>query len=129
MASLADGYREETRQGGVMRTKFGIPEEELARIRARDKRCVYCRKEMTSVYSGNHRYYATIEHLNFDGPFHWEDGLQAEDIVLCCGRCNSSRGVKELSQWFASTYCIERNINAKTVAEPVKEYIRRNYER
>jgi hypothetical protein len=68
MASLADAYREETRHGGVMRTKFGIPEEELARIRARDKRCVYCRKEMTSVYSGNNRDYATIEHLNLMAP-------------------------------------------------------------
>jgi hypothetical protein len=113
----------------VRRSKFGIPEHELARIRARDKRCVYCRKEMTSVYSGKHRDYATIEHLNFDGPFYWEDGLQAEDVVICCGSCNSSRGVKTLSHWFASPYCIQRNISAETVAQPVKEYLRRNYER
>ena len=111
-----------------MRGKFGIPEDELARIRARDSRCVYCRKEMTSVYAGNHADYGTIEHLNFDGPFVWEDGLQAQDIVICCGRCNSSRGAKKLSHWFSSPYCTERNINAETVADPVKEYLRRNDE-
>lgn len=71
----------------------------------------------------NRRDWATIEHLNFAGPFYWKDGLQAEEIVICCGSCNSSRGVKKLPDWFSSPYCIERNITAATVAAPVKKYL------
>jgi len=29
-----------------MANQFGIPEEELAKIRARDRNCVYCHKRM-----------------------------------------------------------------------------------
>ncbi|MBI2147204.1 hypothetical protein HYU19_01875 [Candidatus Woesearchaeota archaeon] len=51
-----------------MVNKFGIPHDELLKIRARDKKCVYCQKEMiypfTSEKQGD---CATIEHLNFDG--------------------------------------------------------------
>jgi len=73
----------------------------------------------------NRRDSSTIEHLNFDGPFHWSDGLQADDIVICCGSCNSSHGLKKLAEWFKTQYCIEKNINAETVAEPVKSYLGR----
>ncbi len=73
---------------------------------------------------------ATIEHLNFDGPFYWdEEGFNAEDIVICCGSCNSSRGAKRLAAWFQTRYCIEQNINVDTVAAPVKSYLRRQQEK
>lgn len=66
-----------------MANKFGIPEEELIKIRARDKNCVYCHKKMIySFISERQGDCATIEHLNFDGPFY---GLQIDDIVICCG--------------------------------------------
>ena len=68
---------------------------------------------------------ATIEHLNFDGPFYWNDGLQIEDIVICCGSCNSSRGIMKLHDWFKTKYCVEKNINEDTVSKPVKEYLNR----
>lgn len=68
---------------------------------------------------------ATIEHLNFDGPFYWGKGLQAEDIVICCGSCNSSRGVKTLTDWFKTSYCIEKNVNSSSVAAPVRSYFER----
>jgi len=67
--------------------------------------------------------WATIEHLNRLGPFYWEDGLQAQHIVICCHSCNSSRGAKKLAIWFGSSYCIERNITARTVAHPVRVYL------
>ena len=109
-----------------MANKFGIPENELLKIRARDKRCVYCHKEMIYLFiSDKQRDCATIEHLNFDGPFYWKEGLQIEDVVICCGSCNSSRGVKRLSDWFSTKYCIAKNINESTVADPVKEYLNR----
>jgi len=110
----------------MARNKFGIPEAVLLRIRSRDKKCVYCRKPMLYPYVANTRNdCATIEHLNFNGSFYWGEGLQPEDIVLCCGSCNSSRGVKTLPEWFRTPYCIEKNINSQTVAAPVRNYLKR----
>jgi hypothetical protein len=85
-----------------MANKFGIPETVLAEIAARDRQCVYCQKVMLYPYKGDVPHdSATIEHLNFDGPFYWGRGLRAADIVMCCGSCNSSRGRKTLPEWFA----------------------------
>jgi hypothetical protein len=113
-----------------MANKFGIPDDELLKIRARDKRCVYCHKEMVYPYiHSRHGDCATIEHLNFDGPFYWEDGLQIEDIAICCGSCNSRRGVMKLSDWFRTEYCMDKDINENTVADPVKNYLKRKKER
>jgi hypothetical protein len=110
-----------------MTNKFGIPEIELKKIRSRDKKCVYCNKEMIFPFDVNKRQdSATIEHLNFHGPFYWKEDLDIKDVVICCGSCNSSRGIKKLRDWFKSKYCIERNINKNTVAKPVKEYLIRN---
>jgi hypothetical protein len=110
----------------MAKNKFRIPENVLSEIRARDKACVYCRKTMIYPYlSKSSADCATIEHLNFDGPFYWSDGLQAHDIVICCGTCNSSRGAKKLTDWFKTQYCIDRNISADTVAAPVRSYLQR----
>ncbi len=58
-----------------MANKFGIPEKELLKIRARDKKCVYCHKKMFFPYNSCvGKDCATIEHLNFDGPFYLKDG-------------------------------------------------------
>ncbi|MFH1376262.1 MAG: hypothetical protein ABIH25_01370 [Candidatus Woesearchaeota archaeon] len=110
-----------------MSNNFGIPDQELLKIRARDKKCVYCHKTMIDPYTrDNQKDSATIEHLKFDGPFYWKDGMKIQDITICCGSCNSSRGIKKLSDWFRTKYCITKNINEKTVAAPVKEYLKRN---
>jgi hypothetical protein len=108
---------------------FGISRQDEEELRARDKVCVYCRKEMKSsgeikATAGSRADEATIEHLNFDGPFYIRDGLRKEDVVICCRGCNSSRGTLKLSDWFKSAYCVRRNINENIVAEPVKEYLR-----
>jgi hypothetical protein len=70
--------------------------------------------------------WATIEHLNERPPFYWKQGLKEEGLAICCWSCNSSRGSKRLRDWFLTTYCVERTtpINEKTVAEPVKLYLR-----
>jgi len=112
-----------------MSNKFGIPEKELLKIRVRDKKCVYCHKKLIYPFVKDRQgECATIEHLNFDGPFYWKDGLKIRDIVICCGSCNSSRGVKKLPDWFKTKYCVLRNINENTVADPVKEYLNRDKE-
>jgi len=108
-----------------MSNKFGIPEEELKKIRERDKKCVYCNKKMIKPKIGYRRIdWATIEHFREKGPFYWPE-LKKEDIAICCSQCNSSRGRKELSEWFKSQYCLDRvnKINEKTVADPVKRYL------
>lgn len=111
----------------MAKNKFNIPTEILDGIRERDKNCAYCRKTMVYPYRRSAcSDSATIEHLNHDGPFYWETGLRAEDIVICCGSCNSSRGIKVLTDWFATNYCIERGIDKNTVAESVREYLTRN---
>ncbi|MGE0205782.1 MAG: hypothetical protein AB7E70_03020 [Hyphomicrobiaceae bacterium] len=108
-----------------MANRFGIPGEVEAAIRERDKACVYCGRQMQlhQGVRGSPPDKATIEHLDEHPPFFWDDGLKADGIVICCGSCNSSRGTKSHEQWFLSKYCIERNINADTVAEPVKAYL------
>jgi hypothetical protein len=110
-----------------MANKFGIPQEVEARLRQKFKLCAYCRlpmQEHTGV-KGSPRDKATIEHLNLDGPFYWAKGLKEEDLVLCCGSCNSSRGQKILIEWFASEYCKQKGITANTVADEVKQYLGR----
>lgn len=98
---------------------YGIPKQELEKIRARDKVCVYCHKKMLgTTVSDNRREWATIEHLNHLPP--WNN---PSTVAICCGSCNSSRGQKKLLDWFKTPYCVERSINEKTVAEIVKNYL------
>jgi hypothetical protein len=111
----------------VMSNRFGISREDEEALRARDKACVYCRKAMKAygeTHNGKDRTdLATIEHLNFDGPFYVSDGLRKEDVVICCCPCNSSRGTRRLLDWFNTEYCVSRNIKEDTVAEPVRNYL------
>jgi hypothetical protein len=113
-----------------MSNSFGISRQDEDALRARDKTCVYCRKVMKThaeikEAQGKRADEATIEHLNFAGPFHVRDGLKREDLVICCRGCNSSRGERRLSDWFKQDYCVRRNINEDSVAEPVVRYLRR----
>ncbi len=107
--------------------KYRIPKNKLDKIYKRDRNCAYCHKKLIFPYNTlNRKDSATIEHLNFDGPFYWDKGLKIKDIVICCGSCNSSRGVNRLRDWFNSKYCIDKNINKKTVSKIVQEYLERN---
>jgi hypothetical protein len=107
--------------------KFQIPIEVEQRIRERDKNCVYCNKKMIKPEIGYRRCdWATFEHFREQGPFYWSEGLKEEDISICCSQCNSSRGKKSLLDWFESPYCKKRNINIKSVADPVKYFLKTN---
>ena len=109
-----------------MTNKYKIPEDVLAIIRKRDKRCVYCRKELIYPYDSSRQTdSATIEHLGDDPPYLWSQGMKAENIAYCCGACNSSRGPKPLRDWFKTPYCTEKRICEDSVAEPVKEHLRK----
>jgi hypothetical protein len=110
-----------------MANQFGIPRDVETRLRQRFKTCAYCRQPMQehAGVRGCPKDKVTIEHMNWDGPFYWADGLKEEDLVLCCGSCNSSRGKKTLLEWFASDYCKQKGITANTVADEVKQYLGR----
>jgi hypothetical protein len=104
-----------------MSNKYGLPEDQLDRIRARDTRCVYCEKEMRAPIKGTPATdWATIEHLNRFPPFD-----DATTVAICCMSCNASRGAKKITDWFESDYCQKRDVNFSSVAEPVREYLRR----
>src|SRR5262245_28618170 len=62
-------------------------------------------------------------HLNRNGPIYWSQGLQEEELGICCAGCNASRGTKRLADWFLSPYCLHIGINETTVADEVKQYL------
>lgn len=112
-----------------MSNSFGISPQDEEELRARDKTCVYCRKVMKThaeikAAKGERADEATVEHLNFNGPFYVRDGLRREDLVICCRGCNSSRRERRLLDWFKMDYCVNRNIKEDTVEKPVTRYLR-----
>jgi hypothetical protein len=109
-----------------MGNRWHIPKDAELCLRKEFRVCAYCRRRMKSHRGaiGSPRDKATFEHLNRNGPFYWTDGLQMRDVVIVCSQCNSSRGQKRLSDWFESTYCQAKQINATTVAPRVREYLR-----
>ncbi len=113
-----------------MRTKFGIPQDQLDEIVTRDIDCIYCHKTMILPYDVNNRSdSATIEHLNHRAD--WDsvrdfvsNGKQVHSIIgLCCGGCNSSRRDLPLLAWFNAEYCKSRKIDEDTVSDVVRSYI------
>lgn len=103
-----------------MANRYGLDEKEVDKVRLRDKVCIYCHKEMHKPSKEKARIdWATIEHLNHLPP--WDNH---KTIAICCSQCNSSRGKKTITFWFESAYCTEREINIKTVAQPVVDYIK-----
>jgi hypothetical protein len=92
--------------------RFGIPHEVECLLRQKFTLCAYCRRELHEYPGviGCPGDKATIEHLNQNGPFTWP-ALVEEDLVICCGSCNSSRGGQNLTDWFASPYCVQRRIS------------------
>lgn len=99
---------------------YGITEENVRRIIKRDKVCIYCKKKMKMGDSvvNLQKDKATIEH--FSNKVMHDENIY---IGICCGSCNSSRSDHRLIDWFKKPYCIERNINEKTVAKPIKDYM------
>ena len=97
--------------------RWNIPPALEEQVRTRDKSCVYCRVAFTSQ---ERRRMASWEHIINDAAI-----INAENIVLCCVACNSSKGAKKLSDWLSSGYCKKRSITSDSVAEIVKHAIPR----
>jgi len=103
--------------------RWGIPEWLEKEVTIRDKACVYCGVKMIEPMPllGPRKAVATWEHIINDASI-----VTRENIARCCMACNASKGTKKLSDWIQSNYCKDRGINGDTVAEVVKNALRKS---
>jgi hypothetical protein len=100
-----------------MANRWGIPMEVEVIVLKRDLRCVYCGIQFRES-DENRKTRKTWEHIVNDIRLNG-----SENIALCCGSCNASKGNKNLDEWLKSKYCISKNINQHTVAMVVKKQL------
>lgn len=93
---------------------WNIPDWLEKEVKDRDGSCVYCRIDF-GASNGTRKSIATWEHIVNDARI-----INRENIARCCFSCNSSKGMKKLSDWLESNYCRKRGITKDTVAEVVK---------
>jgi hypothetical protein len=102
-----------------MANRWGIPKEVEELVKERDISCVYCRISFTNSVV-THKTRPTWEHIindiRINGP---------ENIALCCGSCNASKGRKFLDDWLNSKYCLTKGITINNVALVVKKQLDR----
>ena len=97
--------------------KWNIPDLLEEKVRKRDLFCVYCRVKLKyHPKRGEYKIKATWEHIDNDIK-----NISEFNIVRCCNSCNASKGVKNLVDWFNSSYCDKKDINKKTVADIIKK--------
>ena len=103
-----------------MSNNYNIPERVERLVRSRDKLCVYCRVRLKAYprTKGAPRDKGTFEHIKNDASL-----TEETNIAMCCAACNSSKGIKTLSSWLETEYCKKKNINRKTVAHVVKQFL------
>lgn len=102
-----------------MANRWGIPKEVEELVKNRDLHCVYCGILFTnSVHT--HKTRPTWEHIINDIRINGSD-----NITLCCGSCNASKGAKLLADWLNSKYCLTKGITKDNVANVVKDYLNR----
>ncbi len=102
--------------------RWGIPVWLEEEIRGRDNTCVSCGVKMLEKgpQGGSRRAVATWEHIINDATI-----VTRENIARCCVACNSSKGAKDIVDWLQSNYCKTHGITVDTVAEVVKEALKR----
>lgn len=105
--------------------QWGVPKHIEDRVKDRDRNCVYCHiplKERTPQ-GRSRKSTATFEHINND---RWDDvAIMDLNVVRSCTSCNASKGTKRLLTWLTSNYCKERGISARSVASPVRAFLRK----
>lgn len=102
-----------------MANRWGIPSEVEEFVRQRDFSCVYCRITFIGTVP-THKTRPTWEHIVNDIRINGPD-----NIALCCGSCNASKGSKLLIDWLNSNYCLTKGITKDSVAMVVKNYLNR----
>ncbi len=100
-----------------MANRWGITKEVEKIVIDRDRNCVYCGIPFKE-FDRNRKTKRTWEHIindiRINGP---------ENIALCCGSCNSSKGNKKIEDWISSKYCEKKRITVASVALVVKEHL------
>ena len=100
-----------------MANRWGIPRHVEESVKQRDLNCVYCGISFTnSVYT--HKTRPTWEHIVNDIKINGVD-----NIALCCGSCNASKGSKLLIDWLNGKYCVTKKITRDNVATVVKAHL------
>jgi hypothetical protein len=100
-----------------MANRWRISKEVENIVLARDLSCVYCSIKFIDS-DQNKKTRKTWEHIINDIRINGSD-----NIALCCGSCNASKGSKKLAEWLKSKYCETNNINKDSVALVVKEHL------
>lgn len=100
-----------------MANRWGIPKEVEELVKKRDLSCVYCGISFDNPIF-NYKTRPTWEHIINDIKING-----AENIALCCGSCNASKGKKHLSDWLNSKYCVAKGITKDNVALVVKKQL------
>ncbi len=100
-----------------MSNRWGISKHVEDLVRERDLNCVYCGISFISTIP-TYKTRPTWEHIVNDVRLRGED-----NVALCCGSCNASKGSKLLMDWLKSNYCSTKGITEKSVAMPVKSHL------
>ncbi len=100
-----------------MANRWGIPKEVEELVRQRDLKCVYCGVLFVNSVT-NFKTRPTWEHIvndiRINGP---------NNIALCCGSCNASKGTKQLDDWLKTKYCMTKGITIENVSSVVKQHL------
>lgn len=100
-----------------MSNKWNIPDWLESEVRARDLKCIYCRRSFTTP-DVSVKTAPSWEHIVNDASI-----INRENIALCCRACNASKGQKRVSDWLSSAYCTKHEISQDTVADVAKKAI------
>lgn len=100
-----------------MSNRWGIPDEVELIVLNRDKACIYCGIPFV-ISDQKRKTRKTWEHIINDIRI-----KGTENIALCCGSCNASKGNKKLEDWLKSKYCLTKNICRESVAVVVQKHL------
>jgi hypothetical protein len=100
-----------------MANRWGIPKDVEEYVKKRDLKCIYCSIEFTTS-NVSYKSRPTWEHIINDIRING-----SENIAICCGSCNASKGTKQLEEWLKSKYCITKGITIESMASVVKKHI------
>jgi hypothetical protein len=100
-----------------MANRWGIPKDVEEFVKKRDLICVYCEIQFTSS-NVSYKSRPTWEHIINDIRING-----SENIALCCGSCNASKGSKRIQDWLKSNYCNTKKITINTVALVIKKHL------
>ena len=100
-----------------MSNRWGISKDVETLVRERDLSCVYCGISFISTIP-TYKTRPTWEHIVNDVRLKEED-----NVALCCGSCNASKGSKLLIDWLKSNYCMTKGITKESVAMLVRSHL------